>query len=79
MPFPHSFAKAFAVTPNDSNDLAQPCDALFVAAAGNIVCRNQIGQDITITSATVCSVIPFKVRRVLSTGTTATVVGLWGQ
>jgi hypothetical protein len=74
----HGFAKTFAITPSDSADLTQPCEGLLVCAAGNVVFRNQAGSDVTITGAAAGQHIPVKVRRVMSTGTTATVVGLWG-
>lgn len=75
----HGFAKTFAITPNDSADLGRPCEGLLVSATGNVVFHNNDGQSVTITGAAAGQHIPVKVRRVLSTGTTATVYGLWGQ
>jgi hypothetical protein len=72
-------AKAVAVTPHDSNELADVTRALYVGGAGNAVV--QFGDDsatVTLTGLQAGAVYPFRVRKVLSTGTTATaIVGLY--
>lgn len=63
-----------------SDTVAEPegvCDGLLVAAAGNISMVTPAGNVITITGAPVGTVIPIQTIRVNSTGTTATVVGLF--
>lgn len=79
----NGFAKAVPVTPNDSTDLnstgSTVADALLVVNTGNIVLTPAQGSNVTITGAPCGMFIPIKTKRVLATGTTATVVALWGQ
>lgn len=80
MAYDHGFAKAYPITPNDSTDIGQACEGLFVAVAGNIVLTPaQGGSNITCTACPAGTFIPIKVKRVLATGTSATVVGLFGK
>lgn len=79
MAITHGYSRTFPVTPNDGVDLMVPCEALLVNVAGNLVFRNTVGTDITITGAVAGQVIPIKTRRVLATGTTATVTAMWGN
>ena len=68
---------ASAITPNDSTDMATYPKAVMIAAAGDAVvlpARNADGATVTLTGMPAGYVIPFTVRRVLSTGTTATLV-----
>lgn len=61
-----------AVTPSDSTNLPNgDCVALYIGTAGTlrVMCVN--GRDLTF-AATVAGVLPLKVRRVYSTGTSAT-------
>jgi hypothetical protein len=65
-----------AVTPSDTVDLASYPKAVVVTVAGNLVVLPLMAADdgshtITFTAAVVGFVVPFRVRRVLSTGTTA--------
>lgn len=62
---------AAAVTPNDGADLANP-GYLYVGGAGNIAVVTTGGSAVTITGAAAGTVIPLKIARVKSTGTTAT-------
>ena len=67
------------ITPSDSDDLETVSKGVLVCAAGNVVfipAGNADNETITITSAPVGLVIPFFIRRVLSTGTTATVASI---
>jgi hypothetical protein len=71
-------SNAAAVTPNDSTDLAAVSRALFVGGAGNIAVTMAGGQSITFTGVTAGAVLPIRVSRILSTGTTATsIVAVW--
>ena len=62
---------AASVTPDDSNDLARPCRALFIGGAGNLKVDTIDGTTITFTSVPV-GVFPLQVKRVHSSTTTAT-------
>jgi hypothetical protein len=62
----------FAVTPNDSTDLTATTRALFVGGAGNLRITTSGGDTFTMTGVLAGSLIPVRVVRVLSTGTTAT-------
>lgn len=79
MSIQQGFARTFPITPSDSADLTTPCDGLLVTVAGNLVFRNTAGVSITITGAAAGQHIPIKTRRVMATGTTATVIAMWGQ
>lgn len=68
---------AATVSPNDSTDLANHTRALYVGTAGNIVVDMvRTGGSITLTG--VSGFLPICVKRVRSTGTTASdIVALW--
>lgn len=62
----------FAVTPDDNTDLSEVARALYVGVTGNlslILADDSVA--ITFVAATAGSILPFAVRRVRSTGTTA--------
>ncbi len=68
-----------AVTPNDDTDLPDGvCKALEVTVAGNLV---TIGADDTVAvtrpNVAAGTIIPVRIKRVKSTGTSATVVALY--
>lgn len=70
-----------AITPSDTTDLATVAKAIVVTAEGNLVVLpvdNDDGDTITFTSAPVGFVPPYIVRRVYSTGTTASVASVDG-
>lgn len=75
-----SFGRAGAtITPSDTADLPTVAKGLFVCAAGNVKFTpvdNADDAPITITSAPVGLVIPWFVKRVFSTSTTATVASI---
>jgi hypothetical protein len=60
------------VTPSDSADLAFRTRALWVGGAGNVAVRWPNGTSQTFQSVAAGTLLPFRVDRVLSTGTTAT-------
>lgn len=67
-----------AVTPNDNTDLpTKATGGLLVLATGNIAFHDMDGNARTITAAPALYRVPIQVRRVLSTGTTATVLALY--
>jgi hypothetical protein len=67
-------SNAAAVTPNDSTDLTYTSRALFVGGAGNVAVIMAGGQTVTFTGVTAGALLPVRVSRVLSTGTTATTI-----
>ncbi len=79
---PFSFGtKGRVVTPSDTTDLDPYAKAVVVTAAGNLVIlpvKNADGTTLTFTNAPVGFVPPYRVRRVLSTGTTASVATIDG-
>lgn len=72
---PAAYQEARAVTPNDSTDLSEPATGLLVTAVGNVsfVCG---GQTVNLNAVPANTILPFRVSRVRSTGTTATVLAL---
>jgi hypothetical protein len=68
---------AVAITPSDSTDITSgPVRGLWVGTAGNVALITFDGSTATLVNA--FGVIPLSVKRVLSTGTTASnIVGLW--
>lgn len=62
---------AAAVTPSDSADLAQ-FSVIYVGGPGNVKVTTAQGTAVTFTGVLGGTVIPVRVRRVWSTGTTAT-------
>lgn len=59
-----------AVTPNDSTDLPRS-GILYVGTGGTLVVRTIGGDDVTLTNVPSGTFVPVRVRRVFSTGTTA--------
>ena len=69
---------AVAVTPNDGADLTDTTRALYVGAAGDVKVDMYGSGTVTFVGVTAGSVLPVRVDRVYSTGTTATsIVALW--
>ncbi len=70
---------AAAVTPSDATDLAYTTKGIYIGGSGNIVVNMaDSGAPVTFTELQVGTVYPFRVTRVLATGTTATnIVALW--
>ena len=61
---------AFAVTPDDTNDLEKSCRALNVATGGTIRLTTVGGDTVTITVVE-CNAFPIRCQRIWATGTTA--------
>lgn len=64
-----------SITPNDSADLSREM-LIYAATAGAIAVHDMDGTAITYT-VQIGDILPIIAKRVLSTGTTATVVGLY--
>jgi hypothetical protein len=64
----------YAITPDDNNDLPFKPRAIFCTASGNLAVRDGAGTDV-IYPLLVGQILQFRAQRILSTGTTATVVG----
>lgn len=69
---------AAAVTPHDTNELGYLPRMLYVGGAGDLRVTMANDADVTFTAVPAGTQLPLRVRRVFSTGTTATsVVALW--
>lgn len=68
---------AFAITPNDSADIAE-CRFIYVGGAGNITCRfGHSTTNVLLTGVLAGTILAIRPTRIMSTGTTATaLVGL---
>lgn len=62
---------AFAITPDDNNDLAYPTRGLYVGSAGDVAVVMVNGDAVTFSTLAAGIVHPLGVIRVKSTGTTA--------
>lgn len=71
--FPMFPAGAAAITANDAVDLPQ-VSVVFVGGAGNVKVTTANGDDVTFSGVAAGMVLPVQVRRVWSTGTTATLL-----
>lgn len=70
--------KAFAIAPDDNNDLALCTRALYTGTGGTLVCvLTDDSTAVTFNSLPAGQVMPLRVRRVLATGTTSA-MGLVG-
>jgi len=70
--------RAFAVTPADGSDFAVAARAIWVGGAGDVKLTTFGGDTVTLVGVTAGCLIPVRVSRVFSTGTTATsIVGLY--
>lgn len=84
----NGFTLGTAVTPHDTNKLTAPHQALYVsvdgAVAGSVMdlaVQFELGTTVTFHELPIGTILPIVVKRVMSTGTTASasVVALWGQ
>lgn len=65
-------SNAFVVTPADGSNLTHAARALFVGGAGDIRVDTLGGDTVTFASVLAGSILPVRVLKVYSTGTTAT-------
>lgn len=72
-------ANGFAITPSNSADLPHTIRALYIGAAGDVMVDFVTsGTNVLIKGCTAGTVLPFQVKRVYATGTTATnLLGLY--
>lgn len=76
----HPYTAAAAVTPNDSTDLTNVSRALWVGTGGalNLAVIMQNGATVTFNNVASGTLLPVRVSRVKSTGTTVSnIVALW--
>lgn len=66
-----SYDFAAAISPSDTVDLPKAARAIYVGGAGNISVIMMSGETVTFNSVPV-GILPIKVKRIRSTGTTAT-------
>lgn len=66
-----------SVTPSDSDNFAQFTRAIYVGGAGDIHYYTSAGDDETTQAVLAGSILPLRVYRILSTGTTATKIQAW--
>jgi hypothetical protein len=72
-----SAVDGFAITPNDSADMAAVAVQVYVGVAGNMVVDTTEGTTLTFIGLQAGQILPVKCRRVRATGTTATnLIGL---
>lgn len=72
-----SYLDAYSVTSNDSTDLPNGVSrAIYVGGAGTIACQMATGNTVSFTVPTNATgfVLPFRIKRILATGTTATAI-----
>ena len=76
---PHDPARnAAVVTPSNSADLTYVTRGVYVGTGGNIKVTTAGGQDITFSNVIGGLVLPFAVKRIWATGTTASdMIALW--
>ena len=74
-------SRASSITPSDTTDLTSATRGIYTGTGGTIVCILE-GDTASVTFANVPAgvVLPIRVKRVLSTGTTSTMglIGLYG-
>lgn len=70
--------RAVSVTPSDSQDLTAVARSLYIGGSGNVSVVTSGGDTVTFIGLTAGTILPVRVSRVRSTGTTATnIVALW--
>lgn len=68
---------AVPLTPNDTTDLGEYYRALYVGQNGDLACQMNDGTQVTFTAVPAGIVLPVRIKRILSTGTTASnIIGL---
>lgn len=64
-------ASAYPITPNDAVDLAEVPRAIYIGFSGDLAVLTIGGQTVTFKNLLAGSLLPCRVARVLSTGSTA--------
>lgn len=71
------YSEWIVVTPSNTADLANPCDALWVTSPGNVAFIDLTSHSVMVTVAVSTAYpVPIRSRRILATGTTASVIAL---
>ena len=66
------------IVPSDATDLAHVTRALYVGSGGQVAAQLASGSTVTFAAVPSGTLLPLRVRRVMSTGTSAAdLVGLW--
>lgn len=68
------YVRGFDVTPNDGADLATVSRGLRVGTAGDVKVTTVAGDVLTLKNVQVGEIVPYFVKRVWATGTTATFI-----
>ena len=69
---------AFVVSPSNSANLTHFSRALYIGGGGNVAITTVKGTNVTFANVAGGSILPVRAQKVLSTGTTATlIVGLY--
>lgn len=66
------YERAVAVTPSDAADLTNIASALYIGGAGAVKIDTVGGDTVTFSGMLVGTVYPIRIKKVYSTGTTAT-------
>jgi hypothetical protein len=64
-------SSGFAVTPSDTDGLAESSRALYVGSGGNLAVRMLSGEVLNLSNVPAGALLPLRVTAVLATGTTA--------
>lgn len=66
------------VTKSDSTDLSQVSRALYIGGTGDVTVIMRTGTQLTFSAVPSGALLPISVKRVMSTGTTATnIIAIW--
>ena len=63
---------AFAITPHNTNELAQVTRGIYVGGSGDVAVVTKKGTTVTFSGVVAPFIIPIRASKVLVTGTTAT-------
>ncbi|HVX81683.1 MAG: spike base protein, RCAP_Rcc01079 family [Devosia sp.] len=69
-------SEAFAITPSDSDDLAEVTRALYVGQGGDLVVEMATGVEVTFAAVPSGALLPLRVIRVKTASTASQIVGL---
>ena len=73
-----SARKGFAITPNDSTDIALTAKAVWVGGAGNLVVRlEDDSADITISGIAAGTLLPIRPKLIKTTSTATLLIGFY--
>lgn len=68
----------FVITPSDTTEFTQPTRVLYIGNTGDITVVMISGTTLSFTNVTSGQILPFRVSKVMATGTTATnIIGMF--